>query len=98
MSSIRADRIATLYFFGPLCRVAMADDARRIPILMYHSISDGDPDGRHPYYGTRTTPQVFEQHLKYLSDHRYTIISPDAAVAELSQKTTSDRKLASITF
>jgi peptidoglycan/xylan/chitin deacetylase (PgdA/CDA1 family) len=98
MSSIRADRIATLYFFRPLHRVAMGGGSPRIPILMYHSISESEDNGRHPYFGTRTTPRVFEQHMKYLNEHNYEVISPEAAVAKLSQKEAGGRKFASITF
>lgn len=98
MPSIRADRIATLYFFRPLHRIASGRIARRIPILMYHSISDSEADGRHPYFDTRTSPRVFEQHMKFLRDNNYTVISPEAVVAQFDQKGFDDRKCAVITF
>lgn len=51
-----------------------------IPIFIYHSV--------HPYSETDTeiqkqfeiTPELFEQHLAYLRDNRYTVISLDQAV------------------
>jgi peptidoglycan/xylan/chitin deacetylase (PgdA/CDA1 family) len=98
MSSIRADRIVTLYFFRPLHKLAGGPGAKRIPILMYHSISDSEADGRHPYYDTRTSPRVFDQHMKFLRDHNYSVISPEAVVAKFDEQDFGDQKCAVITF
>ena len=98
MSSIRADRIVTLYFFRPLHKLAGGPGAKRIPILMYHSISDSAANGRHPYYDTRTSPRVFDQHMKLLHNNNYTVISPEAVVAQFNQKDFENRKCAVITF
>jgi peptidoglycan/xylan/chitin deacetylase (PgdA/CDA1 family) len=98
MSSIRADRVATLYFFRPLRKLTGERSERRIPILMYHSISDSEVDGRHPYFDTRTSPRVFEQHMNYLRDNNYSVISPEAVVATVGEKEVTNRKYAVITF
>lgn len=98
MSSIRADRIATLYFFRPLHRIAGGRSAGRIPILMYHSISDSAADGRHPYFDTRTSPRIFDQHMKFLRDHNYSVISPEAVVAKFDEQDLENQKCAVITF
>jgi len=37
---------------------------------MYHSIGERE-EGRHPYYETNTSPQVFAQHMKFLHDNGY---------------------------
>jgi peptidoglycan/xylan/chitin deacetylase (PgdA/CDA1 family) len=73
MRAFRADRLATLYFFHPLRR--LRPQGTRIPILMYHSISDVVDSSRHPYYRTVTEPGVFDRHLKFLHDKGYKTIS-----------------------
>jgi peptidoglycan/xylan/chitin deacetylase (PgdA/CDA1 family) len=98
MANFRADRFATLYFFRPLHRIARGDNPGRIPILMYHSISDREADGRHPYFDTRTSPRVFEQHMKLLRDLNYSVISPATVVAKFDKKDMENRKCAVITF
>ncbi|MGA1192863.1 MAG: polysaccharide deacetylase family protein [Kiritimatiellia bacterium] len=42
-----------------------------LPILMYHSVSDEEHDGGHPYYQTNTRPERFVEHMKWLRDHEY---------------------------
>lgn len=61
---MRADAAATLYLFQPLRRILPANNA--VPILMYHSISDRQENGRHPYYCTVTSPQMFAEQMAYL--------------------------------
>ncbi len=62
---LRLDRLATLYVARPLQRLTSASQ-HSIPILMYHSISDEDESGLHPYYRTATSPAVFEQQMEWL--------------------------------
>lgn len=67
----RADRAATLYCFHPLSRYILPRKAkRRVPILMYHSISD-TPKFGHPYYETVTAPVIFEQQISFLAQQGY---------------------------
>ena len=44
----------------------------RIPILMYHSISDTDPNN-----SLLVPPALFEEHIKWLSDNGFTAMSLD---------------------
>ena len=55
-----------------------------VPILMYHSVSAAAENGLHPYYQTVTTPRVFGEHMKYLSQAQYKAVTLADAV-HLSQ-------------
>ena len=77
----RLDRFLTLYFFHPLGRLGSKKDDLQIPILMYHSISERDDKVRHPYYRTNTRPEIFSQHMKYLAEKNYKVISISEAIA-----------------
>ena len=46
----------------------------RIPILMYHSISD-EKEKSHPYYHVNTSPAVFDAHMRYLYENNYSVIN-----------------------
>ena len=94
--SFRLDRLATLYVVSPLLRRASGKRAS-IPILMYHSITDKDEKGVHPYYRTATSPSVFAEHMKYLHDHQYRTIDLVGAVSLLEAGTVRE-KYAVITF
>jgi peptidoglycan/xylan/chitin deacetylase (PgdA/CDA1 family) len=96
--SIRADRLATLYFFRPLRRLVAGRGGRRIPILMYHSICRPTGQASSPYYLTETTPKIFEEHLKYFCASGYTSISLDKLVATLDSRQEDGRKQFVITF
>lgn len=76
--NFRLDRFLTLYLFGPLSRLRKPKGLR-IPILMYHSISDGR-ENRHPYYWINTSPARFAEHMKYLHDNNYQVIPLAEAV------------------
>jgi peptidoglycan/xylan/chitin deacetylase (PgdA/CDA1 family) len=77
--SFRLDRFLTLHFFGPLARRFPPKKGIRIPILMYHSISD-DPETGHPYFWINTSPARFAEHMKFLHDNNYQVISLSTAV------------------
>jgi peptidoglycan/xylan/chitin deacetylase (PgdA/CDA1 family) len=101
MSSFRADRIASLYFFHPLQRLRAQQI--RIPILMYHSISDSGDSSRHPYYRTSTTPKMFDQQIRFLHQNGYRTVGVTEASrlmrsAHPSETGTGARKLVGITF
>ena len=55
----RIDRLASIYLSHPLARVIGAVSAARVPILMYHSISDNLFGKSHPYYQINTSPASF---------------------------------------
>jgi peptidoglycan/xylan/chitin deacetylase (PgdA/CDA1 family) len=46
---------------------------------MYHSISD-EPEKGHPYYWINTSPKRFAEHMKFLHDNNYKVISLSEAV------------------
>jgi peptidoglycan/xylan/chitin deacetylase (PgdA/CDA1 family) len=96
MPAFRADRLATLYFFHPLAR--LRPHGTRIPILMYHSISDVDDSSRHPYYRTVTAPRVFDRQLQFLHDRGYKTISLSEAVQFLRRPEADVEKTIVITF
>lgn len=60
----------------------------RIPVLMYHSISD-EAETRHPYYWINTTPARFSEHMKVLHDNGYQVISLFKAVEMIKTYTLS---------
>jgi peptidoglycan/xylan/chitin deacetylase (PgdA/CDA1 family) len=92
----RADRFATLYFFHPLRRLRAG--AAKIPILMYHGISDLDESTRHPYYRTATAPHVFEKHMRFLREHGYKSVSLTDAAGRLSKDAPGSEQEVVITF
>ena len=70
-SALRVDRLVSLRFVRPLRRISSSPAALRIPILMYHSVAEPAADSRHPYFGTVTSPAVFEQQMRYLHDNGF---------------------------
>ena len=86
MPSWRVDRLATLYLFYPLIRKINSDRGMRIPILMYHSISESSDRHSHPYFQTTTSPKVFSTQMRFLHEHNYTVISLDEAVRHLAAR------------
>ena len=95
MSQFRADRFASLYFFHPLQRLCA--QGAKIPILMYHGISDSDESAVHPYYRTNTTLTMFEQQVRYLHQNGYRTVSVTEVFSSL-QTAASVEKLVGITF
>jgi peptidoglycan/xylan/chitin deacetylase (PgdA/CDA1 family) len=75
---MRLDRLLTLYFLGPLVRRRPLRELR-IPILMYHSISDESEAG-HPYYWINTSPALFAKQMQFLHERHYQVISLSEAV------------------
>ena len=52
----------------------------KIPVLMYHSISNDNEKGLHPYYQINTSPDVFAEHMKFLHKNNYLVITLAEAV------------------
>ena len=75
MSSLRVDRFLSLYLFQLLMRFYNSNYKPRIPILMYHSISDYRQKDNHPYYETSTSPRIFAEHMKFLYENNYKVIN-----------------------
>ena len=66
---MRFDRLITLHIARPLRRAGLASSNVRLPILMYHSVSDDPENGVPAYYKTTTSPAVFRQHMMLLSEN-----------------------------
>ena len=71
----RVDRLGTLYLSAPLRQMFRWKDSGRIPILMYHSISDNLFGKSHPYYQINTSPRVFAQQMKWLHEGGYSTLT-----------------------
>lgn len=97
MPKFRIDRFATLSFFQPLHRW-IPWGAGGIPILMYHSISETQSAGAHPYYQTTTAPKVFAEHMKFLRENNYRVIGLGDAVKEIEGPAGGSAKCVVITF
>lgn len=98
MLTLRADRLATLYFFSPLLQRIPVSARVRIPILMYHSISGGSGKNAHPYYQTETSAGIFAKHMQFLCEHDYSVINLDEVVKNVESGETPEKKYVVITF
>jgi len=67
----RVDRLATLYLAHPLRRIIGRNSSSRVPILMYHSVSDNLFGKSHPYYQINTSPRVFARQMRWLRQNGY---------------------------
>jgi peptidoglycan/xylan/chitin deacetylase (PgdA/CDA1 family) len=81
---VRADAFITFNVAQPLRRL-FPPKGRRVPILMYHSISDRQ-EGGHPYFRTVTSPRVFAMHMRYLRENGYTVVSIADALDYIDRK------------
>ena len=97
MKGFRADRAATLWFFHPLRRLTPTT-APRIPILMYHSISDLDERDKGPYYRIGTSPQAFDEQLRFLHANGYQSIGLQQAVGMMEGVSSGPEKPVVLTF
>lgn len=79
---LRPDRFLTLALFGPLAGLAN-NKGLRIPILMYHSISNDNEPRIHPYYRIVTSPDIFAHHMKMLAEEGYRVIGLEEAIKYL---------------
>ncbi len=95
---MRLDRLVTLRVMEPLLRKGWIARKPGIPILMYHSISDEVERGVHPYYQTTTTPRRFADHMRYLHENGYHVVSLGHAVDLLRNGQDLDRRNVVLTF
>ena len=100
----RLDRSLSVNLFGPLAGLAK-NSIFRVPILMYHSISNDAEEGVHPYYRVNVTPEVFTRQMDYMAEHGYRVIGLEEACGLLLSKgcakknrSESEGKYAVITF
>ncbi len=94
----RIDRLVSVNLVSPILRRTGGTSPRRIPILMYHSVSDDPEPGVHPYYRLATPPALFRDHLSILSDEGFSVVSLHEAAAALSRCRDELPKVAVITF
>lgn len=94
---LRLDRLATLYLASPFMR-CLPNGQLRIPILMYHSISEEDESRKHGYYRVSTSPSVFASHMAYLHRHGYQTLGPRNLTEFLESGAEAAGKLVLITF
>jgi len=67
----RIDRLASVYLSHPLARVMRSVSEARVPILMYHSVSDSLFGKSHPYYQINCSPPVFARQMRWLRQNGY---------------------------
>jgi len=91
----RLDRALSVGVMHPMVRWAKTRRGVRTPILMYHSISPAIGT-QHPYFETRTSPEVFSRQMQVLSDDGYRTVSLADALSREEQD--ADQKQVVITF
>lgn len=67
----RLDRLTTLYFGLPITKLMGPKSGTRVPILMYHSISDNLFGKSHPYFHINTSPDIFRRQMRCLQQEGY---------------------------
>jgi peptidoglycan/xylan/chitin deacetylase (PgdA/CDA1 family) len=67
----RLDRMASLYIAQPISRLISPVSSTRVPVLMYHSISENLFGMSHPYYQINTTPKAFARQMRWLRQNGY---------------------------
>jgi peptidoglycan/xylan/chitin deacetylase (PgdA/CDA1 family) len=72
---IPIDRFLSLYLFYPLLRFRPVDKPK-VPVLMYHSISDTNSHTRRPYYEVHASPIVFRAQMAMLKEAGYASLFP----------------------
>ena len=93
----RMDRLATLYLSFPLKRLFRPKNEGRVPILMYHSVSENLFGKSHPYYQINTSPRIFARQMRWLHEAGYRTLSLSQLRAVLETENIPARTVA-ITF
>lgn len=94
---MRIDRVISLYLGYPLARMRANGDLR-IPILMYHSISNAPENGVHPYYRVNTAPEIFEAQMRRLQERGFKSLTLSQAASLLSKGDSEGGPWVAITF
>jgi peptidoglycan/xylan/chitin deacetylase (PgdA/CDA1 family) len=94
---VRTDRALTIYLFHRVLRRLQRHSTPRVPVLMYHSISDEQRQG-HPYYETATSARVFAAQMEFLYRSGYSTLSLAEAVTYLKSDHPVAGKYVVITF
>ena len=88
---MRLDRFLTLAVFQPLRRAGPGEGEPRLPILMYHSISDGREERKSAYYQTATHPKVFADQMAMLRAEGYQAVTLTAGLETLQSWMTNGK-------
>jgi peptidoglycan/xylan/chitin deacetylase (PgdA/CDA1 family) len=97
LSRTRPDRFATLRLFYPIRRIIRFKRAR-IPILMYHSLSETGKSNTCAYFQTVTNPRTFAMHMKFLYESGYKTLGLGEAIRSLQGADQGSAKVVVITF
>ena len=96
MANPSFDRWLTLYCARPLMATGLLGCAPRVPILMYHSISDELECDRAPYYRICTSPKRFAEQMQWLAEAGYQSVTIADALKSLQasgvRKSTIDKR------
>ena len=81
------DQMLTTRLVAPFLRIARRRSAEeeaspRLPVLMYHSISDDPEPGVRGYYRLNTPPALFQEHLRVIREEGFTAVDLTTAWAE----------------
>jgi peptidoglycan/xylan/chitin deacetylase (PgdA/CDA1 family) len=95
MPTFRLDRLLTLNLFLPLRR---AGAESRLPILMYHSVSNEREETVSPYYRTAASPEIFAAHMELLRAQGYEVLGLQAGLEKFHRKNSANAKIAVVTF
>jgi len=95
---MRIDRQLTTAVFHPLQRAGIAATGFRLPILMFHSVSDDPENGVSPYFKTNTAPGVFRRQMRQLAGEGYKTMDLMQAVRLLSGGDRPPDKTVIVTF
>lgn len=76
----RIDRLVTLYLSNPLAQAFGSSRKSKVPILMYHSISENLFGMSHPYFHINTPPEIFARQMRWLHNAGYRTIGLDEAL------------------
>lgn len=86
-----------MYCVTPLRTIGLVRPAG-IPVLMYHSLSEPENSGRHPYFETAIAPKVFAEQMRFLFHQGYKTISPNEAVQYVRSGTMPSTPCVVLTF
>ena len=95
---MRVDRCLTLSLFGPLQQVGFRATGQRLPILMYHSISEDPEQDVHPYYRVATSPRRFAEQMQWLVNGGWTGVSLEDALLGFANGQGHERRKVALTF
>ena len=96
MLKFRLDRTISLGLVHPVARLLNGRREPRVPILMYHGICP-DVVGRHPYFETNTSPELFAQHMRFLRENGYATVDLNEALEAIMTGRNCQKQVA-ITF